>query len=384
MSDYKEQALQHIHICLVSEQVNPNLVPLLDKTMAVDYVILLHTTKTHFEAENLSSVLKNYQIKSELRQLPDAFDIRLLRDYFNDLYDLLLAENNVKLYCNVTGGTKPMSLALFESAYLTETDHSEAYYVDLNNQLSWLIPQDRQSVQLQDRMKLRDFLKARGFDMKTKPTENSSMRSTKSLSEWIARDIKKLRSELTKLNFYASSAEKSPQLRSDEVDHFTPEFNMLIDELCDYGLLNVRKKRLIFSSEDARFYCNGGWLEEYLYHCVRELSAKKNIREYHLSVELDRQGTRNEIDLMVLLNNRVVMFECKTFKTDLSEVVNKSLYKLDALKESIGGRTATSVFVSLNDLNPANKKRAKSDGILVVSGDQLGQLKDKLNEILSK
>lgn len=93
---------------------------------------------------------------------------------------------------------------------------------------------------------------------------------------------------------------------------------------------------------------------------------------------------RNEIDLVVLLNNRVVMFECKTFKTDVSEEVNQSLYKLDDLRHKIGGRTASAVFVSLNDIKKANRDRAIQDGIEVISGEQLSTIKQKLEALLSK
>ena len=382
MNDIEQK--KSIHLCLVSEQANPNLVPLLDESMEVDFVVLLYTDQTYTQAQNLASVLKSYQLKSELKALPDAFDIVQLREYFSDLYDSYLANPGVKLSCNVTGGTKPMSLAMFETAYLTEVDGSEAYYVDLNNQLSWLIPQDKQTVQLQNRIKLKDFLQIRGFSLSKQPKQDGRLRSTKALSESIATQIKRYRPALTQLNYLAATAKADRDLRSKEVEHLSYELEDLISELERYQLVKFQKGRLVFANETARFYCNGGWLEEYLYHCVRELSASKNIRDFQHSVELENNGVKNEIDLMALINNRVVMFECKTFKTDVSEEVNKSLYKLQTLTESIGGRTASAVFVSLNDLKPANRERAKEMNIKIIAGEQLGSLKSILSDVLSK
>lgn len=372
--------MKSVHVCLVSEQPNPNLVPLIDQSMEVDEVILCHTQKTRPQAQWLQATLRDFQIGSELVELNAVNDIAVLRDQFQALFEERLQEGELRLVCNVTGGTKPMSLALFETAYLTEMDGSQAYYMDLNNTLSWLIPQDREMLQLQDRIKLSHFLKVRGFELA--PSDAKDLRPTKPLCVWIAASVNRFTGALTQLNYLAMSARKNNQLRS-EVVRGSEALDTLVDELVDYGLVQRSDGCLVFRDENARFFCNGGWLEEYVYHCLRELAAKKGIKDTLLSVEVIQDTVRNELDVMALVNNRVLMFECKTFKTDSSNEVNKSLYKLGELTNKIGGRTAQGVFVSLNEVKAVNRERAKQSNIKVIAGAQLATLKQTLDALLS-
>ncbi len=375
--------MQHVHVCLVSEQPNPNLTPLIDKSMEVSYVILCHTEKTRLQASWLQSTLRDFQISSELVLLDSVNDIDKLREQFLALFELNLRQEGRILYSNVTGGTKPMSLALFETAYLTESDGSKAYYIDLNNHLSWLIPSGQDSQILQNRIKLKHFLKVRGFELEESDNCVIDSRKTKKLTDFIVQNSNKFRKALAQLNYFAMTAKDDKRLCSKEYQG-NEVFEELIDELVHSKLVaRTEDGKLIFTSEVARFYCNGGWLEEYLYYCVRDIATKKAIREIQLGVKVVREGVRNEIDLMVLLNNRVVMIECKTYKADNIDEVNSSLYKLDDLTQKIGGATALGVFVSLNKIEKANIKRARQYGIDIISGEQLVNMKQKLEMLLS-
>lgn len=53
-----------IHICLVSKQATPNLVPLMDSSMQVDEVILTHTRPFNEHAQWLANALKIYGKKT--------------------------------------------------------------------------------------------------------------------------------------------------------------------------------------------------------------------------------------------------------------------------------------------------------------------------------
>lgn len=245
--------MKNVHVCLVSEQPNPNLVPLIDESMTVDHVILCHTKRTLPQSQWLQSALKDFQVSSELLLLKAVNDFSILREQFQELCSELLAPGDVKLLFNVTGGTKPMSLALFEVAYLTEMDNSEAYYSDLKNQIFWLLPSDRASVQLQDRIKLTQFLKVRGFELVVQQAVD--LRSTKTLAQWIAANVNRLTGALTQLNFLAATAKKN--LRSETI-RGGGTLDELIDELAECGLLKRHQGSLVFESEKARFFCNGG------------------------------------------------------------------------------------------------------------------------------
>ncbi len=61
----------------------------------------------------------------------------------------------------------------------------------------------------------------------------------------------------------------------------------LIDRLTEEGLLSVQGKRLRFPDQGARFYVNGGWLEEDCFDLLRELRRDlPRIQELARSVEI--------------------------------------------------------------------------------------------------
>lgn len=100
-------------ICIIGEQPIPNLLPILHYKPTC--VLLVHSKKTLFVAENLAAVVKSQQPQTRVEKcsVADAYDVA---DILDRIEKALNAQPATELLINLTGGTKPMMLAAFELA----------------------------------------------------------------------------------------------------------------------------------------------------------------------------------------------------------------------------------------------------------------------------
>lgn len=378
---------KHLHLCLVSRQPSPNMVPLLDSNLPVDEVILLHTQNFKTQAEWLAKALGYYQIKSRFISLPHHENLTELRDFFIQLMDALIAEDeNTRLYANLTSGTKPMSLALYEVALMTQSEGTHAYYMNMDDTLSWYLPKSKAETAphpLEDRIKLTPFLKAHGWQPLEKP-QGTQYPQWRTLVEDLASDIRYWRKPLTQLNGIAATA-MNLQLLSKPIQTLNKPLKRLIGTLQAAGLVQLKKGRLQFTHSDARFFCNGGWLEELVFHTLKQLSRdNRKIQDFALGLEIqsDTSDAQNELDGAVLVDNKLVIIECKTHNTkNKTQAIRDSLYKLDTLKD-IGGVTGRGLLISMHPPSKSDLKRAAQYRIPMIHGEQIEHLKTHLAKYL--
>jgi hypothetical protein len=383
---------KEIHLCLVARQPTPILVPLLDQCMSPDLVILAHTAGFENQADWLVQALKIYGIKTERLLLPSHNDLPALREAFFELYQVLIKTHGSELVlrCNITTGTKPMSLALYELALMTEQDGVQAYYQNDDDTLSWFVPKNKPRTQIDDKVKLPAFLLAHGLGTLKKPSGTDYPEWRNLLKEILA-NLVNFRGALTVLNGLALSANRSNLTSNKDVEFVNPHLKTLLHLLQQHKLLRINGKKVIFASEEARFFCNGAWLEELVYHTVRQLSAKNTkIQDYAMGVEIESltTGIRNELDGVVLVNNRLVIIECKTIRTKekgkrVSKAVQDSLYKIDTLAKQVGGIHGRGILISMNPLSSIDKARAKLYQIDIIDGDMVSHLATHLAKLLN-
>jgi hypothetical protein len=141
----------------------------------------------------------------------------------------------------------------------------------------------------------------------------------------------------------------------------------------------------IFSNDDARYFVNGGWLEHYVYAVL--LNIRQQIPEIQdiaqtITVTRETRGQiiTNELDVAFLCNNHLHVIECKTRLLDRpsSQISTNILYKLDSLKEMLGGLYGQGMVVSYKTMSAADKHRAADMGIKVCDGYHLKNLRSQL------
>ena len=365
------------HLCLISGQPIPNITPLLDKKFAPDTVIFLLSPDMQKKAQWLEKLIKPRGIKVVHWPIDDAWDIEHIQYRIIELLESDYADG---LALNATGGTKPMSIG----AYSVFGNKPVFYVHPQEDKILWMTPSNRPAQIIEDRLRLSDFLLAHGYsfisgDKNKIPSENQE------LAQELINNIEKFAKPLGLINFLANKADGRADLTSPIIDSRkqSHDFIELLQLFEDKGVCYFDHNKITFNSEQKRFFANGGWLEEYVFSELRHLSSHNKIheiRDLQKSVEVQAfdGGTRNELDVAFLSNNHFHVVECKTKTWKEQDSGSDAIYKLDTLKETLGGLQGKGMLITYKELPKAVLQRAKNENIAVC---QFSQLK-RINEFL--
>ena len=342
-----------IHICLVSEQSIPNLLPVFSSQCRVDKVIYICSGyfKANGKVEALSQIIKSQKVDVQVYDLKDAYS----KPEVEALVEQIIDENNgeeTSISLNVTGGTKLMSLAAYEVCYSLG---KPIYYVD-KNILRWLYnapAPDLDTEQLDGKLTINQILNSYSVDVIQKNRKKVSDRSQFLINKLI-NNHQNNPTLIKTLNYHAMLAKKTPDLSStiNDKEWGNPMFRGLLEHLEHDGLLErLSKNRIRFNSEESRFFLNGGWLEDYVFFVLQQIqtSNPELINDVARSVEIQfkdkmtKQSTKNELDVVFVKDNQLFIIECKT-KIIPKNPSNKQdgetqamIYKLGSLLKSLGG-----------------------------------------------
>lgn len=369
------------HICLVSSQPTPNLVPVCDPEHRPARVVLVVSSRMRQQADWLQQVLSTRQVKTELWPIDNPYDYAHVR---TRLEALLESPGLTMPALNATGGTKIMALAahgLFRERQLP------IFYVQPDRDLLISLYPEAPPREIPDRLKLPEFLKAHGYEV-VKLRRETIASSRQQLGRHLIEKLSLFQKALGPLNFLAGSAEDHPGLESDPM---TPQqletkgFEELVGLFSSEGLLTRDHGQLRFASETERFFVNGGWLEEYLFARLGRLRNRLNIQDAAMSVEIKSPaGNSNEIDLAILYNNRLHLVECKTRQLARGNGAGTgALYKMDSLCD-LGGITSRGMLASYRKLAGYDRRRAEDLGIELVCGRDLLNIEDRMEAWLTK
>jgi hypothetical protein len=375
----------HTHLFLVSDDLIPNITPALDPRFRPCSVCLLCSPDTTEQTGRLEFLLKQSGVAVSRWNIQDGWDIAHIRER---VLEFVAGHANEELALNVSGGTKPMSLAAYE---VFRTLEKPVYYVHpARDHVVWLHPRERESFDLADRIKLPAFLTAHGMRLVSSRKEEIP-EQLRTLTATLVKEVGRFAKLLGILNWLAAASEArlvSPKLETDLLQD--PVMQELLSLFSSSGLLEVDSSfRLTFPDEQSRFYTNGGWLEEHLFSELYNLRVEIPIiqdlaRNVLIEWDLHKSPVKNELDVVFLANNRLYIIECKTRKFDTNGNSDSDaasvLYKLDTLRDYLGGTEAQAMLVTYRNIPEIQKKRAEEFGVRVCEGDSLFNLKQVLGE----
>ncbi len=345
-----------------------------------DKLILLHR-KEH-DIEGIKSVLNSRGIKCQSQMV--SFDPKQIRVILKHIF----SENqDNKLVFNASSGYRMMVLVTLEQF---TSQGKDAFVVDkFTNQLHWLHPRDKISIELSTQLKISEYIKLFSSQVLNKGKTTLDSQDMQELTHWLIANIEQFGSALAALNHIAMRADLTMEYHIDR--HFKRKAHLqhILSRFQELGLLHIGQHKIVFKNEEARFYANGGWLENHVFNVIFHMKAsRKNISDIAKGMEIVRsQGkVRNKIDVIAMANNRLHLIECKTRKFTNKNHANTpgsaAIYRLDTLKESLGGNSGKAMLVSYQRLSRYTEQRAKDLGIYCCSHIQLKQLKEHLYKFI--
>ncbi len=388
------------HLCLVSGQATPNLLPVLDEAWRPKKVVLACSAQMKTAAQGLRAVIQTKcpGLVVETLELPNAYDYAALSDTFLS-YLADHADDNIAL--NVTGGTKLMAVAAQE---VFRSAGKPVFYVNVESDEVLVIGEQAKSQPLRAKLKVHEVLRAHGYSVSTQeqPQINRDLRD---LTARLIDHVASAGRALGTINAIARMARDAPGLRVD----LTPaqyDSRSLMDILAlfaDADLLRLNGPAVSFKNENARFFVNGGWLEAHVFEALQSLRTQHEaMSDVAMGVRVSFAGAqakagakardKNEIDVAFLYRNTLHLIECKTAnlaqggKGDDTRAT-EALYKMESLLKLGGLRTRGMVVDYRGQLSQseADRQRANEAGIAIISGAQLKDLKGAISRLwLSK
>jgi hypothetical protein len=373
------------HVCLVSGQPTPNLLPVLDKQFAPagKRVILLVSPEMREKASGLEAVFKKHGIRTERIAVENSYDFTAIQQ---ELFACLDRPENKNAILNVTGGTKIMTLAAHSAFamyrlpmfYVKESDNS--LIVMPNSDAGGAVRTEH----LTGALCLEDYLLAHGYD-----TASSGGRPgfAPDFAKELVNAPDKYEPGVSSLNWYAMGKYKD-MLRFPIDPHDAASMRNLLDLCARHSLAHLRDGFVEFADDEARDHVCGGWLETYAYAVADGISRDK-IQAKARNLTIKNKGGDNELDVVFLAKNRLHVLECKSGRLETEKGAD-ALYKLKTLMNRTGLQTKA-MLVTYHNLDKPDrqnrkphKKRAADFGIKVVERGDLRNLKNHLEKWIAE
>jgi len=316
--------MNNVLVSLVSDQTIPNVLFIKEMEKEREDVrmyLFVSTEKMENKGKTDSIIQGSHIEKSKIEK------IEVIEDSIEDINSKLTKFAKEKLsdednlIVNLTGGTKIMSIGVYN---FFKERASTIYYLSIGKNIykQIFLSLKHREHKLNFRISLKDYLISYGIGIKSKDI-NKTLKDkeyTESLFiEFLNNKIDmeiigKLRKERNK---------KNVQLLDEKTKSFLEEIKF-----------DTEKEDSINKKEIN--YLTGGWLEEYGYNLVRG-HIQLDDDKIGLNVQILRDKTPNEFDVMFVNENILYVIECKTaLKDDKKNLLNDTLYKLSALNKNFG------------------------------------------------
>lgn len=188
------------------------------------------------------------------------------------------------------------------------------------------------------------------------------------------------------LNYISQLAQSSLKAVLSTSQRDSLSLDALLRKFEEKQILKRKDDQVIFSSEEARRFANGGWIEHHVYQTVCNVTGPLAIRDKAANLQVTNpDGQPNELDVAFMARNRLFLIECKTAKMDNPEdsKANDTLYKLSENCRRIGGLGTRGMLVTYRPLRDSEIRLAKALNIEVVANRDLNRLDERLKRWVS-
>ncbi len=362
----------NLAVVLVSDQTIPNVVYLKNIEKKWDKVLLISTKNMEAPKKNKSKAILSAIGKVDYDVL--VVDENMLFDIREKLKNYFEGKRFDKIFVNITGGTKIMSLATYNFFKDKSFTENIVYLPIGSTSYKQIYPlgDDDKAIDLPItyKMDVEGYLKALGVGIESigKPVNPRLSKKLFGLffdKRWIFFEL------TTILRNYRNSDGPKKLLKPSSLNDFNKVLGFL-------QLLGLNEKEFDFSKDRTWIdYFSGGWFEEYVYSELEKLKGIC-IDDIKINIKLERKSgdakMPNEFDVIFIVSNSLNIIECKSGDLSGFELSN-TFYKVAYLNR-IFGLSAKSYLVSLGEnifdnktgkLKPSIDSKSKVFGVSFVS-----------------
>ncbi|MHA2937921.1 Card1-like endonuclease domain-containing protein [Vibrio sp. RC27] len=371
-----------IHVGIIDQDPVRLVTPLLDERSNGRHLLLLGDQSQYPIYTRLQKVLEEKDITTEFYLIPSGTRISAIKEAITQLAEDVLNRGE-KVRLNASCGLRHRLLSAYE---VFRSYECPIFVVEPNSdRLCWLYPDEKGYSQLQDLITIPDYLSIFGarcefIDHKIPEELDKKLYQ---LGERWASNALELGPGLATLNYLATTCRKEQKLDVElsEKQQGYKELNQLINDLVDAEIAQYDNGILTFANEDARRFSNGEWFETLVDSIVREIQQDMpTIQDRSLNVQVFRQlgeqEVKNELDVATVVNNKLHIIECKT--KGMRDDGDDTLYKLESLRDLLGGLQARAMLVSFRPLRHNDISRARDLGLALIGPEELKTLKTHL------
>ncbi len=381
----------NIHICLISNQLLANYIPIL--MLKPDHVCLISTEsmKRSRMTQRFEKMLDAKKIPYETYENMPSVNMPQIHEYALEVIDKIQTKHpNASLILNITGGTKLMSQGFSD---IMMAEDAQFIYTDTqHNNLEYLPASDKKAPDpLKSVLKIADYLQANGANYKQALSEKQDWLQTinqrKKITKEIAQQAEPLAAFLGAINRVANEAFSTGTLTQKLNNSPRGLWRTMLQRYHDAGLIDWQgDTQITFKTDDAARYLGGVWLEEYVYHIAAD--AKPDDVQSSVKISWEKsKSTHNELDVLLVHNNRMLVIECKTMRFGREGNEQKDadvLYKIDSLGDTLKGLYGEMWLVSAREPNNEMLDRAKDRHITIIAPHELKTLRNKIQQWMSK
>ncbi|WED27820.1 DUF1887 family protein [Vibrio sp. DW001] len=371
-----------IHVGIIDRDPIRLITPLFDNRAICEHIIFIGDKNQKTMFQRLKYVLDKRNIETEFFEITSIADTPLIRQAIHQL-ETNLRQRGKELKLNASCGLRHRLLPVYE---MFRRNAWEIFVVEPNSdKICWIYPEENKDAQLEDHITIADYLTIFGaraeFNEHDLPDQLDQQ--LYELGQRWAGNALELGPGLATLNYLATTCRKEQKLEVSltEKQQGYREVNMLLSDLVDTQLATYQNGILKFASEDARRFSNGEWLETLVHSTVKQIQDElPTIQDHSLNVQVYRQlgerEVRNELDVATVVNNKLHIIECKT--KGMRDDGDDTLYKLESLRDLLGGLQARAMLVSFRPLRHNDITRAEDLGLALIGPDELKDLKKHL------
>ena len=378
-----------IHVILVSQEPLANGIPvLMERPKAVVGVCTQMAVSKGWDQSLLRFFGRKGLDFHREENAPDS-DLSVVRSWALELLGRIERDYpDTEIVLNLTGGNKIMSLGFWE---IFKNRASKIIYTDTaHDRIEILAAKDSTSptISMDSLLNVPDYLSMQGIDYLEAKSDNVEWREKAKSRFVITRFFGKRAHDLK--GFFGTL--NGMVGANGGTFHYTPGnvWEQALRMIVKAGLArwSPGEKDISFTNVEAARYLGGGWLEEYAYIEASQrgfYDVRANVRVQAVS---EGATVSNELDIVIAHRNRLFILECKTGNLDENKKSAtkpaETLYKLEVLRQKMGGRFSGAFLVMAQDEGQGAKDRAKNMGAILLGPQELQKIGDRLTSVLER